>query len=176
MRERILLDCAESELDLWLRSWGVADPDKLLPSDAAPYMAAEPMKRDATTKLIDRDTGVGDYPVLLNYDPPGLAENQTIHKTTTIDGGTFYAWVHPDCFDEDTDAPVAGDMLMCGPINDATPVAKAFNGFRKLGTVAGSVVPGTYFCVGQLEYVESRFGVDYAYCKLQFPGDQVAVS
>jgi len=172
MRERILLDCAESELDLWLRSWKVADVEKLLPSNAAPYMDGEPMKRDSTTKLIDRDplAGDGDYPILLNYDPPGLAENQTIGKTTTIDGGTFYAWIHPDCFDEDTEAPSAGDRLMCGPIAYSGGAPKPFNGFKILSALTGS-----YYDVGQFEYVETRFGVDYLYCRLQLPGTMVYV-
>jgi hypothetical protein len=163
-------------LDLYLRSWEVADTDKLLPSNAAPYMDAEPMKRNATTKAVDRDSGVGDYPVILNYDPPGLAENQTVGKTTTLDGGTFYAWIHPDCFDQDLDAPAAGDMLMCGPIEDALGAVRAYNGFRKLGTVDGVVVAATYFCVGQYEYTETRQGIDYLYCRLDLVGDQVAVS
>lgn len=173
MRERILLDCAESEIDRYLRSRPVIEADELKPSATTPYMEAEPLAVDATTKKVDRDdTGIGDYPVVVNYDPPGLVENQTINKTTTVEGD-FYAWIHPDCFDQDTDAPAAGDDLMCGPIKDGAGAARAYNGFRKLGTDGGAPITGQLYCVGTFLYTESRGGVDYRYCRLQLPGDRV---
>ena len=170
-RMYILLDCAESELDLYLRSWSVGTEARLLPSNAAPYFEAEPLKFDVTTKKVERDTGVADYPVRLNYDPAGLAENQTVGKTTTIDGGTFYAWIHPDMFDAEGggNTPAAGDLLMVGPVNDAVPAARAYTGFRKLLTTTGF-----RYCVGQYLWTESKNGIDYLYCQLWLPGTPIS--
>jgi len=177
-RVNFLPDCSETELDLWLRARKVGTPARLLPSDTAPYVEGEPLEM-GTDGTVDRDDGSSDglYPVVINYDPAGLMENQAVGKTTCIEGGTFYAFVHPDMFDQyatGDKVPAAGDMLSAGLINEDDDTDRPYRGYYDH---AAENSGGTFFVIGQLIRTGvTKNNIDYHYVRFTLPGYQVYVA